>query len=71
MFKPLHAALTALGLLALSACSTQGTPTPEAALPAESLTVTGTAPAFGDLSSQIVYGTVTNVTNRPYHTDSD
>ncbi|MBX8465935.1 serine protease [Deinococcus sp. RIT780] len=71
MFKPLHAALTALGLLALSACSTQSTPAPDAALPAaalpaESLTVTGTTPAFGDLSSQIVYGTVTNVTNRPY-----
>ncbi|GAA0503232.1 serine protease [Deinococcus depolymerans] len=66
MFKPLHAVLTAVGLLALSACSTQSTPSAGAALPAESLTVTGTTPAFSDLSSQIVYGTVTSVTNRPY-----
>lgn len=66
MFKPLHAVLTAVGLLALSACSSQTAPSAGAALPAESQTVTGTTPAFSDLSSQIVYGTVTSVTNRPY-----
>ncbi|GGL11862.1 serine protease [Deinococcus radiotolerans] len=65
MFKPLHAALTALGVLALSACSTQTAP--QAALPEETVTVTGTEKAFPDtIGSQIVYGTVTNVTNRPY-----
>ena len=65
MFKPLHAALTALGLLALSACSTQTAP--QATLPEETITVTGTEKAFTEtIGSQIVYGTVTNVTNRPY-----
>lgn len=65
MFKPLHAALTALGILALSACSTQTAP--QATLPEETLTVTGTEKAFTDtIGSQIVYGTVTSVTNRPY-----
>lgn len=65
MFKPLHAALTALGILALSACSTQTAP--QATLPEETVTVTGTEKAFPDtIGSQIVYGTVTNVTNRPY-----
>ncbi|MBZ9712478.1 serine protease [Deinococcus multiflagellatus] len=68
MFKPLHAVLSALGLLALSACSPQATPdVTAAALPQETVTVTGTEKAFSDeLSSQIVYGVVTNVTNRPY-----
>ncbi|MFC4639478.1 serine protease [Deinococcus hohokamensis] len=60
--------LIALGSLLFTACgsTTPEAAAPSAALPAESLTTTGTEAAFKDLSSQIVYGTVTNVTNRPY-----
>ena len=36
------------------------------ALPAESQTVTGADQAFGNLSGQIVYGTVSSVSRRPY-----
>ena len=35
------------------------------ALPTESQTVTGADRAFGNLSEQIVYGTVTSVSTRP------
>ncbi|WP_019586826.1 serine protease [Deinococcus apachensis] len=63
--KKFFAPLALLGSLVFTAC---GTTTPQAAqsLPEESMTTTGTEKAFGELSGQIVYGTVTSVTNRPY-----
>ena len=64
--KKFSPALLALSALLFSACSTTPAPEAAAALPAETQTVTGTEKAFAGLSEQIVYGTVTNVTNRPY-----
>ncbi|SMB93594.1 serine protease [Deinococcus hopiensis] len=61
--KNFFPALLALGAVTLSACSTAPAP---ASLPTESQTVTGSEKAFAGLSDQIVYGTVTNTTNRPY-----
>lgn len=58
--------LLTLGAVLLSACSTTSTPTASAELPAETLTTTSDQAAFGALDPQIVYGTVTSVTNRPY-----
>jgi trypsin len=59
--------LIALGSLALTACNTASV-VPAAApdAPAESQTVTGTELAFSGLQPQIVYGTVTSVSTRPY-----
>lgn len=63
--KQFLAPLALLGTLLFTAC---GTATPKAAqaLPEETLTTTGTEPALATLSPQIVYGTVTSVSTRPY-----
>lgn len=65
--------LVTLGSLLLGACGSTTAPAAQtadpqdtAALPAESLTTTGDTPAFTTLQGQIVYGTVTSVTTRPY-----
>ncbi|GGK14175.1 hypothetical protein GCM10008955_04420 [Deinococcus malanensis] len=63
--------LIALGSLLFTACGSTGpqadVPQPTiAALPEETVTTTGTELAFDKLSSQIVYGTVTSTTYRPY-----
>lgn len=61
--SPLPLAL--LGTLLFTACGT-ATPPAAQALPGETLTTTGTEPALGTLGEQIVYGTVTSVSARPY-----
>lgn len=63
--KQFLAPLTLLGTLLFTACGT-ATPPSAQALPEETLTTTGTEPALGSLSPQIVYGTVTSVSTRPY-----